>query len=239
MGNIKKVDNNTFREMFNKSSSVTELAIALGYPCYYNGTRLSGTAYREIRHRCSELSIDYSSISRRIEIDDNRLISAVKSSTSVRDVLKKLDLPVDSGSKHAHIKKIIENLDISTEHFIGQGWSKGKNRFNDKRLDKQARSMEATWDESFCKGSKTSNGNLIKRLILSKKRKYECSICGLNSWNKKPLRLRLDHIDGDSVNNKEDNLRLLCPNCDSQTDTFCRGKTKKKSKKKQWWEQLI
>lgn len=47
-----------------------------------------------------------------------------------------------------------------------------------------------------------------------------CEDCGLgNNWNGKPLTLHLDHIDGDSDNNFPENLRLLCPNCHSQTDT--------------------
>jgi len=47
----------------------------------------------------------------------------------------------------------------------------------------------------------------------------------------------LDHIDGDCCNNEEGNLRLLCPNCDAQTDTFCRGKRAKNLTHK-WWEDL-
>ena len=50
--------------------------------------------------------------------------------------------------------------------------------------------------------------------------KNECSICGLDSWLEKPLMIELDHIDGDSHNHKIDNLRMLCPNCHSQTQTF-------------------
>jgi len=47
-----------------------------------------------------------------------------------------------------------------------------------------------------------------------------CKICGLKDWNDKDLVLILDHIDGNSENNNLDNLRLVCPNCDSQLPTF-------------------
>lgn len=48
-----------------------------------------------------------------------------------------------------------------------------------------------------------------------------CSCCKLvNSWCDKPLTLQLDHIDGNSDNNYLTNLRLLCPNCHSQTPNF-------------------
>lgn len=49
----------------------------------------------------------------------------------------------------------------------------------------------------------------------------ECNICKIiPEWNKKPLNLILDHIDGDASNNKKENLRFICPNCDSQLDTY-------------------
>ena len=48
----------------------------------------------------------------------------------------------------------------------------------------------------------------------------KCSECGISDWNEKPIVLEIDHIDGNSLNNKPDNLRLICPNCHSQTDTY-------------------
>jgi len=48
-----------------------------------------------------------------------------------------------------------------------------------------------------------------------------CDICGIEPfWNGKPLKFVLDHHDGCSWNNYRDNLRLICHNCDSQTDTY-------------------
>jgi len=50
---------------------------------------------------------------------------------------------------------------------------------------------------------------------------YKCSECDNDGvWNNKPLILHMDHIDGNRKNNKPGNIRWLCPNCHSQTDTF-------------------
>jgi hypothetical protein len=68
-------------------------------------------------------------------------------------------------------------------------------------------------------GKKTSRKGLKKLLL--EKQKNKCSICGMNNWwNNKELIFILDHIDGHHENNSEDNLRLICPNCDTQLPTF-------------------
>ena len=61
---------------------------------------------------------------------------------------------------------------------------------------------------------------IIRNYIFEKQNK-QCAICNMDStWNGKELHFILDHIDGNAANNVEANLRLICPNCDSQLDTF-------------------
>jgi hypothetical protein len=74
--------------------------------------------------------------------------------------------------------------------------------------------------------------DILKR-YLAEKYGNICAICGQpNIWNNHPLVFHLDHIDGNSDNNLPTNLRLACPNCHSQTETYCNKlKCKKKTKR--------
>lgn len=60
---------------------------------------------------------------------------------------------------------------------------------------------------------------------------YVCSICGISIWNNQKITLEVDHIDGNNKNNVVENLRYLCPNCHSQTDTW-RGRNKNSCEQK-------
>jgi hypothetical protein len=67
---------------------------------------------------------------------------------------------------------------------------------------------------------------LNKRLLADGVFENKCSICGIQEWNSLPISMQLDHINGCSYDHRLENLRFLCPNCHSQTDTWC-GKNKK------------
>lgn len=80
----------------------------------------------------------------------------------------------------------------------------------------------AKWKETGDTGCKVSTTlrNCIRDYIADKQ-EHKCAICGIDSvWQGKPLNFILDHINGDASNNWEYNLRLICPNCDSQLDTY-------------------
>jgi hypothetical protein len=74
-----------------------------------------------------------------------------------------------------------------------------------------------------------------KRFLLEQNNK--CSICEIEpKWNNKDLVFILDHIDGNAANNKRENLRLVCPNCDSQLDTY-KSKNKNSARKQRYLNQ--
>ena len=62
--------------------------------------------------------------------------------------------------------------------------------------------------------------HLRNRLVREGLLAPRCALCGINTWLGKPLSLELDHLNGRSKDNRLENLRLLCPNCHSQTETF-------------------
>lgn len=61
---------------------------------------------------------------------------------------------------------------------------------------------------------------LKRKLYDAGLKENKCEECGIDEWNDKPLECELDHIDGDRTNHQIDNLKIVCPNCHSQTGTF-------------------
>ena len=59
----------------------------------------------------------------------------------------------------------------------------------------------------------------IKKYLL-KTRGHKCEICGIETWMNKPVPLVLDHINGDGLDDRLENLRLVCCNCDAQLPTY-------------------
>ena len=90
--------------------------------------------------------------------------------------------------------------------------------------------------EKYCRGNYTPKS--FKREFLAEQGGV-CAICGCKpEHNGKPLVFILDHIDGDASNNKRENLRMICPNCDSQLDTF-KSKNKNSTRRNYWKEHIL
>jgi hypothetical protein len=78
------------------------------------------------------------------------------------------------------------------------------------------------------KGVITSTSRLRNRILKAGLLKNICTKCGLGpEWCSKPLTLQLDHINGDRTDNRLKNLRIICPNCHTQTKTYARQKGNK------------
>ncbi|MDQ1284202.1 MAG: hypothetical protein QG620_550 [Patescibacteria group bacterium] len=148
----------------------------------------------------------------------SELRRAVKLSTSVRQVLARLNLR-EAGGNYSQIKKFLKIYQVDTKHFTGRGWNKGMRGIGKPRLQ---------LDEILVKSSYYQSFKLKKRLFVANLKFKHCELCG---WCKKSkdgrLPLELDHINGDSKDNRLVNLRILCPNCHSLQPTH-RGRNIKK-----------
>lgn len=142
------------------------------------------------------------------------LRAAVRDSTSLRQVLARLGLSKQGGGAYATLNRRIKALEIDTGRFTGQGWRKGQTSWPN-RLTRPLEELLVTDSPVTC------IHRLKRRLIREGLLETRCQICGLgDEWNNQPLVLRFDHINGVRNDMRIENLRLICPNCDSQLPTF-------------------
>jgi len=139
---------------------------------------------------------------------------AVIESFSFAQTLKALNL-IPCGGNYLVLKRAVSHFNLDVSHFTFQLWNKGKKVGARIPLEKYL-------NNENCISSNKLKKRLIKERILSSK----CSSCHLTDWLGKPIPLELDHIDGNHLNNRLENLRILCPNCHALTPTY-RGKNKK------------
>ena len=135
---------------------------------------------------------------------DEDIIKYSNEVTSMAQLLKKLGLKV-AGGNYDNIRRKLQKLNIKANHWKGQAWSK-----NQQLKD---------W-------SQYSKPNNFKKHLINQ-RSNKCESCGLKIWLDKEIPLEIHHIDGNKTNNVSENLKLLCCNCHSITDTWRGRKIKK------------
>lgn len=142
------------------------------------------------------------------KIEEQEFKDIIKESNNVTDALRKIGYKNPrAGRSRNTLMERIEELSINTDHF---------NESNKKDAITN-RSVE----EIFVKNSNRGNSYLKRMIKKYELMTYRCEICGNEGeWMGKKLSLQLDHKDGDNKNNLLENLRFLCPNCHTQTETY-------------------
>lgn len=151
------------------------------------------------------------------------LEKAVKEVTTLSDLVRLLTNSEKAhGSMIAFIKNRLKILGIDFSHFNGRN---PRQKVTSKKLTKESFISNYLTENPIKKTNNTNLKSWMKEFNLLEYKCVGCSNTGI--WNDKPISLQLDHINGINNDNRLQNLRLLCPNCHSQTETYA-GKGNKK-----------
>ena len=143
------------------------------------------------------------------QYSEEELRQMVAESKTFRELSQKIGY-TPTGRTNDTIRKRLEKYSISTEHFTTHGRT----------------AIERNEENVFCEKSTATQAVLRRWYLKGNYSEYKCAICGLPPiWNDKELVLTLDHINGCNNDNRLNNLRWICPNCDRQLPTFAGKKS--------------
>ncbi|MYR90436.1 HNH endonuclease [Streptomyces sp. SID685] len=186
------------------------------------GTRPYVNARRHLARRFAHFGIDISHFDhrgtpagRKTRPAAQELCTAVAESISIAGTLRRLQRS-DTCVQRALLRRWIAEAGISTAHFLGQAHHRGSTG-----------TVRAKRPEDILvkhDGRRRTRTRLLRRALREVGVPEQCAECGIGSeWRGDPMTLEVDHIDGDWSDDRQENLRLMCPNCHATTSTWCRG----------------
>jgi 5-methylcytosine-specific restriction endonuclease McrA len=143
----------------------------------------------------------------------------VEKNKSLAGVIRDLGLK-PRGSNYTFIRRRINECLLDTSHFTGQGWRIGKLSYNKYDVNGFIENVLVV------DGPGWTSHNIKNKLFEFGLKEKQCENCPQGSiWNGGELRFHLDHINGNHSDNQLENLKILCPNCHSQTSTYSTKKS--------------
>jgi len=150
----------------------------------------------------------------------------VQNSVFLSDILKHFGLSNKGTGNYNTLHRVLQEHNIDYSKLVENNTDLRK-RMMKSFAEKQTRPLS----EVLAKNSNYNRSALKRRLLREGLLQDECDVCRVGpEWNGKTLVLQLDHKNGDNSDNRRPNLRLLCPNCHSQTENFSGRKVTTKSK---------
>lgn len=152
-----------------------------------------------------------------IPFTKEEFLQAINNAKSISGTMKNLGKCIYGRHPYRLFHRCKELWNIDTSHFTGQGWNKSGRVFNPKARDIK--------EYLVVNGPHIISSRLSKRLRKANLKPNYCEKCQLSSWNSLPIPLELHHINGNSDDNRIENLLILCRNCHGQTLSFSKRKS--------------